>query len=234
MFYLHKAMPTYTCRICFEESQSRNGFISPCRCSGSSKHVHRECLDRWRSQNPDGLNFRRCNTCHFEYQLINENQDPDLQAHRQAEYDEAVKVDIFALVVYAILAIVVISLILYWLDTISSFAIQDYTANNLRISSPWIVYPLVAIAFVVVILAITSFFVMEEEHLPQLSGLGYAPVTPGALIGIGVVLGASHGFYQVCRYLDASRRKHRQRIWLLEEAHIQQVRDFGEAGPPQA
>nr|XP_009779487.1 PREDICTED: uncharacterized protein LOC104228672 isoform X2 [Nicotiana sylvestris] len=35
------------CRICLE-SDGRD-FIAPCKCKGSSKYVHRECLDQWRA-----------------------------------------------------------------------------------------------------------------------------------------------------------------------------------------
>ncbi|KAH9619505.1 hypothetical protein KSS87_015651 [Heliosperma pusillum] len=35
------------CRICLESEGGE--FIAPCKCKGSSKFVHRECLDHWRS-----------------------------------------------------------------------------------------------------------------------------------------------------------------------------------------
>ena len=54
------------CRICFE-SDNPHDLISPCNCSGTSKYVHRECLNRWRviSNNPNSLT--ECNQCKFEY-----------------------------------------------------------------------------------------------------------------------------------------------------------------------
>lgn len=33
-----------SCRYCLEED---GAFISPCRCNGSVKYVHRECLNKW-------------------------------------------------------------------------------------------------------------------------------------------------------------------------------------------
>ena len=36
------------CRICLEEEDNINSLISPCRCSGSSKYVHIQCLQNWR------------------------------------------------------------------------------------------------------------------------------------------------------------------------------------------
>ncbi|OIV97527.1 hypothetical protein TanjilG_11051 [Lupinus angustifolius] len=35
------------CRICLE-TDGRD-FIAPCMCKGTSKYVHRECLDHWRA-----------------------------------------------------------------------------------------------------------------------------------------------------------------------------------------
>ncbi|WVZ05508.1 hypothetical protein V8G54_018854 [Vigna mungo] len=38
------------CRICLE-TDGRD-FIAPCKCKGTSKYVHRECLDHWRAVKP--------------------------------------------------------------------------------------------------------------------------------------------------------------------------------------
>jgi len=52
------------CRICLDtESEEDNPLISPCRCSGSMRFVHRACLDEWRIScfNPKAL--VSCTTC---------------------------------------------------------------------------------------------------------------------------------------------------------------------------
>ncbi|XP_002990174.2 uncharacterized protein LOC9647986 isoform X2 [Selaginella moellendorffii] len=54
------------CRICLE-SDGRD-FIAPCRCKGSSKFVHRACLDHWRSVK-EGFAFAHCTTCKSPYHL---------------------------------------------------------------------------------------------------------------------------------------------------------------------
>ena len=36
------------CRICLEEERPAE-LIAPCRCAGTSRWVHRGCLDRWRA-----------------------------------------------------------------------------------------------------------------------------------------------------------------------------------------
>lgn len=46
------------CRICLEEDE-RNNLIVPCKCNGSIKYVHLECLNQMLSINPS-FNCRTC------------------------------------------------------------------------------------------------------------------------------------------------------------------------------
>lgn len=52
-----------TCRICLEED--REELIAPCLCKGTSKWIHRTCLDRWRRENRRA--YERCNECKALY-----------------------------------------------------------------------------------------------------------------------------------------------------------------------
>ena len=54
-----------TCRICFEGGGE---LIIPCLCSGSSLHIHRQCLDDWRAVSVGKRGFSHCSTCGFQYQ----------------------------------------------------------------------------------------------------------------------------------------------------------------------
>ncbi|KAG2716536.1 hypothetical protein I3760_03G131300 [Carya illinoinensis] len=54
------------CRICLE-TDGRD-FIAPCKCKGTSKYVHRECLDHWRAVR-EGFAFSHCTTCKAPYHL---------------------------------------------------------------------------------------------------------------------------------------------------------------------
>ncbi|OAY71133.1 hypothetical protein ACMD2_25411 [Ananas comosus] len=56
----------FQCRICLE-TDGRD-FIAPCKCKGTSKYVHRECLDHWRSVK-EGFAFSHCTTCKAPYYL---------------------------------------------------------------------------------------------------------------------------------------------------------------------
>uniref|UniRef100_A0A0G4I5S3 RING-CH-type domain-containing protein n=1 Tax=Chromera velia CCMP2878 TaxID=1169474 RepID=A0A0G4I5S3_9ALVE len=59
--------PAGICRICREGKDAGMGdLIYPCRCRGSIKYVHRECLDLWRAA---GGSAFRCEICHTEYEF---------------------------------------------------------------------------------------------------------------------------------------------------------------------
>ncbi|KAF8062701.1 SPAC3H8.02 [Scenedesmus sp. PABB004] len=63
-----------TCRICLEQDDLRspadpgNPLICPCLCSGSSRHVHRQCLQHWRDSAHRADACFECEVCKFRYQ----------------------------------------------------------------------------------------------------------------------------------------------------------------------
>ena len=56
----------FVCRICLDSNNKRDLCV-PCRCSGTSLFVHRQCLRKWQdiSTNPDSKT--KCPTCTFVY-----------------------------------------------------------------------------------------------------------------------------------------------------------------------
>ncbi|GAA5907965.1 E3 ubiquitin-protein ligase MARCH [Sporobolomyces salmoneus] len=58
------------CRICFDsEDESLGRLFSPCRCRGSSRYVHTECLAAWRKATQNSSSFYRCPSCLYEYRF---------------------------------------------------------------------------------------------------------------------------------------------------------------------
>lgn len=53
-----------TCRICLDDSIDAELF-SPCRCTGTTKYVHRTCLNEWRME--DLITRNRCEICLYDY-----------------------------------------------------------------------------------------------------------------------------------------------------------------------
>ena len=66
----HSLIPNTICRICLENDDIDN-LIYPCMCNGNSKYVHKRCLNEWRNINHNPDNFKRCEVCHYEYDIVN-------------------------------------------------------------------------------------------------------------------------------------------------------------------
>ena len=61
---------TKECRICFESDGSDNGqLIVPCKCDGTSRYIHRKCLDKWRETNVLTDAFYKCRECNDIYTI---------------------------------------------------------------------------------------------------------------------------------------------------------------------
>jgi hypothetical protein len=58
----------HMCRICLDDDNLDN-LIYPCKCKGSSKYVHKNCLNEWRTTSENQDNFKRCELCHHEYEI---------------------------------------------------------------------------------------------------------------------------------------------------------------------
>lgn len=62
------------CRICLE-SDDDDEMIKPCNCDGSSKYVHRKCIEKWIPMKTESLPYKRwgekpmCEICHYEFQF---------------------------------------------------------------------------------------------------------------------------------------------------------------------
>ncbi|KAF2214787.1 hypothetical protein CERZMDRAFT_16030, partial [Cercospora zeae-maydis SCOH1-5] len=52
------------------ESEEGGRLLSPCKCKGSQKYVHEECLGAWRRADPlQKRNYWECPTCRYKYKL---------------------------------------------------------------------------------------------------------------------------------------------------------------------
>jgi hypothetical protein len=56
----------YRCFICWESSQEKSDFITPCKCKSESlKHAHKKCLDSWVNDNKKDA----CSVCLVQYKI---------------------------------------------------------------------------------------------------------------------------------------------------------------------
>ena len=97
------------CRICFEGGE---GLIAPCLCAGSSKWVHRRCLDNWRATRHNPQCFTHCNTCNYQYRVWLKQQ----RVSKRLKLCLLLTRDILTLLIIAELLIVLMSAICYGLD----------------------------------------------------------------------------------------------------------------------
>ena len=66
------------CRICFDSySTLYDPMLSPCLCRGTSKWVHKSCIQHWREVNLGNEYFFICNTCRHEYSVRKVYPDED-------------------------------------------------------------------------------------------------------------------------------------------------------------
>ncbi|KAF7667903.1 hypothetical protein LDENG_00041510 [Lucifuga dentata] len=83
------------CRICqMGEESASNPLIEPCRCTGSLRYVHQECIKKWLcSKISSGTNLEAITTCELCKEKLHLNIDNfDIRelyrTHVQSEYDE--------------------------------------------------------------------------------------------------------------------------------------------------
>ncbi|CAG9332065.1 unnamed protein product [Blepharisma stoltei] len=56
-----------TCRICLEPEAPENKLISPCKCAGSVKYVHEECLKTWLASLDEDIENGKCELCSTKF-----------------------------------------------------------------------------------------------------------------------------------------------------------------------
>jgi len=63
---------TKMCRICMgsDVDDTLGPLIAPCRCCGSSKFVHRACLDVWRGSSLNPKALVECSTCRTHFRTV--------------------------------------------------------------------------------------------------------------------------------------------------------------------
>lgn len=119
---------TFQCRICLEEESDLDSLISPCRCSGTSKYVHKTCLQRWRYQDVNSPGFYRCMECNEEYIILNNIEVED--EHLFSVFESVYYVFYFQLIVSCAL-----SLFTLLIDTvINGYRLVKIFPNSYNIS----------------------------------------------------------------------------------------------------
>jgi hypothetical protein len=61
--------PALVCRVCFEDENDLNKLITPCKCKGSSKYIHHECLKIWVTRQIQEKLEGRCEVCKYLFNV---------------------------------------------------------------------------------------------------------------------------------------------------------------------
>mmetsp|Transcript_31396 Transcript_31396/g.54468 ORF Transcript_31396/g.54468 Transcript_31396/m.54468 type:complete len:260 (+) Transcript_31396:337-1116(+) len=59
-----------TCRVCLEPHEDGNPLLIPCKCAGSVKYIHENCLKVWLVSKEVNLQKVRCELCKTKYEMI--------------------------------------------------------------------------------------------------------------------------------------------------------------------
>ena len=62
----------YICYICLDAGDT-DDLISPCKCDGTTKYVHKKCLLNWIYETTNPESREKCTICKHEYQFIDNN-----------------------------------------------------------------------------------------------------------------------------------------------------------------
>ncbi|GAQ91886.1 hypothetical protein KFL_008760020 [Klebsormidium nitens] len=108
------------CRICLE-SENCHDFIAPCRCKGTQKYVHRECLDQWRAMK-EGFAFAHCTECKSPYKL--RVHIPEDRRWRVIKFRFFVTRDILLICTVVQLGIIALAYMIYGLDLLGGSSLQ--------------------------------------------------------------------------------------------------------------
>lgn len=65
----------FICRICYDTEKNNKNMISPCKCKGSIKWVHPECLEKWITISKK----KNCGSCKYTYKMKKKSTYPKLE-----------------------------------------------------------------------------------------------------------------------------------------------------------
>lgn len=110
------------CRFCLEEG-TRRDFIAPCSCRGSSRWVHRACLNQWRCTREDKA-FSQCTECKSYYDMVCISNDTFNEAClRRTRFCGYLSRDLILLVLASHLVIALSSGFVFLIDVINSYSL---------------------------------------------------------------------------------------------------------------
>lgn len=198
------------CRICLSED-TRENLIVPCKCNGTSKYIHRTCLDQWRLINPESKNFKQCNTCMFEYEMVS-NIPPNVKKVLDKELKKCVRHDNLFLSIISISIAIVIGLLIYKLF--------GFRLDEIFLFISYYFLTIWAIFVITGILTTSNF--MSHFHQFDLANLIATASVRGVIFYSDLIIS----------FTERRKIRHNTRIYGVRNlTEVLIVKDFGENGP---
>ena len=225
------------CRICLAEDLETN-MITPCQCSGTSKWVHRSCLNQWRGDEPKRRRFTECSECKFKYRL--QRLPPPGETKRKIHCYLSVAIDVLIPILVLLIVILIIGSVMAWYDP------EKYVAEDLYRPlgncSGFIAHGITAISFVacwsILTLAMTL-LVRNWRHLSEWStdsisidavvimmmyggNLTKIPVSRliRGLVYLSILGGLALGYHLLQQKIQASLHQRREEAGLTRQTDI--------------
>lgn len=100
------------CRFCFEGAEPNNPLLTPCKCTGSLKYIHAQCIKKWRQNTTNYDWIHKCQLCLEYYDLLlrwpkedDPRNVPFLQLLTKQHYSVSIMLYYFHLTILSLLPI---------------------------------------------------------------------------------------------------------------------------------
>lgn len=145
------------------ETDDIENLIYPCKCSGTSKYVHKHCLNQWRTLASNRDAFYKCFECNYKYIIANNNYNKgcfDICIQHLADY----------IAVFLFFNLMIIFSIYYLLTKLDSsqWIFRDILKNNYSTDNDSDYYLLEASLIyvgIIFILTFLNFLVSKNKKL---------------------------------------------------------------------
>jgi len=227
------------CRICLVELPATTellsiiheaGLIAPCSCAGTSRWIHRSCLDELRTVHINGRGYNQCLSCYAEYQYEEYHWEQGVRCWLW--FVLRMTLDVLILFVVWNLFVGIIELFTITFDTdqvlltsVQLDRIDVWSAEGIFVYYLW--STLFGFAIVGLITTVCLFTRGDAHHWG--GGGGRWDISGGCLLVLIVVLavlGLIAGLFISCMWLGQQCRKHVQKVWHLSEVRTLKVRDL--------
>lgn len=237
-----------SCYICLE-SDNPSDLISPCRCSGTQKHVHRACLDAWRLTSARA--FTHCRHCKMEY-IFQEVVDTPLdQKRRKWAYRRALALDIVLFIGLNWAITFALGVVVGILDTKDRTVLKLFGDHPIDFGEHrFVAYSLCGVLLYFFFIGVYGLCLLCSECTPSShhSGGGCNVVVipsggcggggsskdecAGCLVVLAIiafcilVFGIFIGIYKGCEYIAGCSARRMEQIWNTQELQVKVVKDF--------